>query len=106
MNIVCKERICAFYCIRMNPTAPNSNFGSQGIFAQIPTTNEKSVSDILFESNILNSEQFTKLKVDAANKGLSLDRALLEAKFVSPQVFYEARAKLLNTPFMAINSLP
>jgi type IV pilus assembly protein PilB len=90
----------------MDPAQP-TNFGSQGVFSQIPTgSTGKSVADIIFEEHHITPEQYSSLKVESANKSIPIDQALLDSKFVSDEKYYEARAKLINVPFVSIDTLP
>lgn len=64
------------------------------------------VTNFLFAEHLLTPEQFNTLKTNAANKGIDIDKILLDSKLVSDEVFYEARAKLINVPFISVASVP
>lgn len=92
----------------MDNAAQTSNgLGTQGVFSQISTPNTgRSVTDIIFEEHLITAEQYSTLKVESANKGIHVDRALLESKLIPDDKYYEAKAKLVNVPFVSIGTLP
>src|SRR5690554_4712448 len=91
----------------MDNSAPaNNGLGTQGVFSQINISNERSITDILFEERTITSEQYSNLKVESANKGQHVDKILLDSKIVPDEKYYEARAKLVNVPFISIANLP
>lgn len=67
---------------------------------------EKSVAGILLEEGVLTPKQFNQIKSDAVNKSLPLDLVLLDSKIVSENKYYEARAKLIGVPYVAIAAFP
>ena len=67
---------------------------------------EKSVAGILVEEGVLTHEQFSQIKSESVNKSLPLDLALLDSKIVPENTYYEARAKLIGVPYVAIAALP
>lgn len=71
-----------------------------------PLGESTTIASILMAEHILTDEQYAKLKVEAANKGLSIDKTILESKEVPEDKYYEARSKLINVPFMSIASIP
>ncbi len=81
-----------------NPQAPAQN--------NPPAAVDKSVAQILLSEKILTEDQYNSLKTEAANKGEQLDKLLLASKLVTDEVYYEARAKLIGAPFVAVGSLP
>ena len=85
-----------------NPAQPQT----QNAPNNIPGSAEKSVTSILLEEGFLSQVQYNQVKSDAIAKSLPLDRALLDAKIVADNLFYEARAKLIGIPFVSISSLP
>lgn len=91
----------------MDNSAPAKNgLGTQGVFSQVNISSERSVTNILFEERLITPEQYSSLKVESANKGLHIDRVLLDSKIVPEAKYYEARAKLVNVPFISIANLP
>ncbi len=95
----------------MDPSAPKSpsspTVNTQGIFSSqgsVPT--ERTATDVLFEEHVISPEQYNSLKVESANKGLSLDTVLLESKIIPDEKYYEVRAKLINVPFIDITTVP
>ncbi len=89
-----------------NSAQQNNGLGVQGVFAQANTSNERSVTDIVFEERLLTPDQYSMLKVESANKGVHIDRVLHDAQIISEEKYYEARAKLINVPFISLTSLP
>ncbi|HRN96578.1 MAG TPA: ATPase, T2SS/T4P/T4SS family, partial [Candidatus Levybacteria bacterium] len=91
----------------MEPAQPTNGVSTQGVFSQMDTQNTgRSVTDIVFEEHLITPEQYSALKVESANKGIHVDQALLDNKFVPEDKFYEAKAKLVNVPFVSIGTLP
>lgn len=66
----------------------------------------KTITDLLVEENILTKDQYNQLKLDAVNKGLDIDKLVLESKSVPLDKYYDARAKLIGVPFVSIANLP
>lgn len=66
----------------------------------------KSVADILTQEHTLTPDQLVQLKTQAANKGTSVDKLLLDTKIVGEEKYYEARAKLIDYPFVSVATLP
>ncbi|OIP57428.1 MAG: hypothetical protein AUK12_04070 [Candidatus Levybacteria bacterium CG2_30_37_29] len=66
----------------------------------------KSVADILAGEHILTPDQLVQLKTQAANNGTSVDKLLLDTKIVGEEKYYEARAKLIDYPFISVATLP
>ena len=65
-----------------------------------------SIADILVSEHFLTPEQFSRLKIEAVNKGASVDKILLESQIVNEDKYFEARAKLIQVPFTSISTLP
>lgn len=88
--------------------APPPMTGTQGVFAQIPSNgpDKRSITDIIFAERLITPEQYSDLKVQAANKGESIDKVLHDSKLIPEEKYYEARAKLINVPFIALATLP
>ncbi len=90
-----------------NSAQSTNNTGTQGVFSQMSNTiGERSIADILLEQRLLTNEQYSSLKVESANKGLHVDQVLLDSKMVPEEKYYEARAKLINVPFISMTSIP
>lgn len=66
----------------------------------------KTVGDILAEERLIDKSQFERLKVEAINKGINIDKLLIDSKVVPEDKFYEARSKLIGVPFISITKLP
>lgn len=79
---------------------------NQNTFATSNGASSKSVGDILAEEKLIDPNIYQQLKVEALNKGVNLDKLILETKVVSPEKYFEARAKLIGVPFVSVNRLP
>lgn len=66
----------------------------------------RTVTDILFEENILNEDQYNRIKLEAANTASSPDKLIIRDKLVNDDQYYEARAKLIGAPYIALSALP
>lgn len=64
------------------------------------------IADILVSEHLITPEQITRLKIEAVNKGESLDKLILANKLIDPAKYYDARAKLLQVPFADLSTLP
>lgn len=71
---------------------------------QIQTSN--SVADILLAEKLITQEQYSRLKIEAANKGENVDNLIKDLNLVGEEKYYEARAKLIGVPFASVLSLP
>lgn len=89
-----------------NTAQQNNGYGAQGIFSQSTPSTERSVADILYQQQLITPEQYSNLKVESANKGIRIDQVLLDSKLVPEEKFYEARAKLINVPFITLSTIP
>lgn len=72
----------------------------------IATAQEKSIASILLEERLITPDQYNQLKAEAVNKGVTIDKVLIQSKLVGQEVYYEARAKLIGIPFASIAILP
>ncbi len=89
----------------MDPTAQNN----QTLAQPQPISNStesKTIAKILLDEGILNQEQYTKIENESISRSLPIDKILLESNTVSEGTYFEARAKLIGVPFVAIGSLP
>lgn len=66
----------------------------------------KSITDILLEERTITEDQLANLKLQSANTGISIDKLILDTKVVGEEKYYEARAKLIGTPFVSVAHLP
>lgn len=73
------------------------------ITAQNPN---KSIVDILLQEGHLTQDQVAGLRVESANSNKSLDSLVLEKGAVPEEQYFEARAKLIGVPFVAMTNLP
>lgn len=72
----------------------------------VAQTSEKGIAGILLEEKLITSVQYNLLKTDSVNRGVSIDKVLLESKIVSEEAYYETRAKLIGIPFVSVATLP
>jgi len=90
-------------------TAQNNAVGNVGgnNFSHDSTyKTNKNIGDILIAEGILKPEQVEQIKIEAAKRGIDMEKLILEAQIVSEEQFYEARAKLYNIPFASVATLP
>lgn len=71
-----------------------------------PNGIKKTIGDVLVEEGILKPEQVTQLKVEAAKRGVDIEKLILEAQIVTEDKYFEAFAKLYNIPFASVSTLP
>ncbi len=69
-------------------------------------TNQNSIAAILLSEKLLDPTKFSELKIESANKNISIDRLLLDSKLVGEDKYYEARSKLIGVPFVSVALLP
>ena len=67
---------------------------------------EKTIADVLLEERLITLDQYNKLSADAAQRGIAVEKLLLETHAVSEEQYYEARSKLTGIPFVSIVTLP
>ncbi len=90
-----------------NTAQSTTGVNTQGIFSQMnPQSTGRSITDIVFSEKLITAEQYSSLKVESANKGVHIDQTLLESKLIPDEKYYEAKAKLINVPFVSIGTLP
>lgn len=63
----------------------------------------QTLADILLSEKVLTPEQYSLVKLETATTNKSLEDILLEKKLVSEVQISEAKAKLLNVPFILIS---
>ncbi|HVT01061.1 MAG TPA: GspE/PulE family protein, partial [Patescibacteria group bacterium] len=93
----------------MDPTAQTNNAQipvAQTAPPPIPTPEERTVASLLFSEKLITDTIYNQLKNDSINKGIAIDKLLLESKVVSEEVYYETRAKLIGVPFVSVTTLP
>jgi len=66
----------------------------------------KTIAEILLAEKKLTPEEYSRLKLEAAEKGQTIDQLLLSQKTVSEADYYQARAKLLGIPYLSVANLP
>ncbi len=69
-------------------------------------TMPQTIVDILFAEHILTPLQYEEIKVKSASEGRALDEVLESMHIVPDENFAEAKAKLLNVPFISLATTP
>lgn len=93
----------------MNPVQPTNTNTEQAPVTPPATSaqaGERTIASILQSEGLINDTVYNQLKTESINKSESIDKALLDSKLVSDEVYYEARAKLIGAPFVSVSSLP
>ena len=75
---------------------------SQNLSPQTLGENQ-TLSDILLSGKQITQEQYDDIKVKSASKGVSEDTIIESLNIVTPDKLSEAKAKLLNIPFMTLD---
>ena len=73
--------------------------------AAAPPPDAKTVLDVLFAEHKISKEQYDDVKVKTALDGSNPDDILKSLQLVSEDVFVEAKAKLLNVPYVSLASM-
>jgi type IV pilus assembly protein PilB len=69
------------------------------------TGDAKTVLDVIFAENKITKEQYDDVKVKSALGNQNPDEILKSLGIVSEDVFVEAKAKLLNVPYVSLSSM-
>lgn len=64
----------------------------------------QTIEDILFKQGLLTSEQVSSIKLESINTGATPEKIILEHSLVPIEKIAEARATLLNVPFIKLES--
>ncbi len=64
----------------------------------------QSLADVLFSDKLLTKEQYDDVKVKSASKGLSEESVIESLNVIPAEKFAEAKAKLLNIPFVSLDN--
>lgn len=67
-------------------------------------TDNQSLADLLFSQNLLTKEQYDDIKVKSASKGISEESILESLAIVPEEKIAEAKAKLLDIPFIDLST--
>lgn len=59
-----------------------------------------SVLDILYQAKILTQAQYNEIKVKSATTNSNVDTIVEQGKYVNEGMFYQAKAKLMNVPYV------
>jgi type IV pilus assembly protein PilB len=81
------------------PTAQDSTNFSVG-------PDQLTIGNILVQEKILTSDQYSKLKIEAAKQNTDVDTLIHNLQIVGEEKYFEAQAKMLNVPFTSVASLP
>lgn len=99
----------------MNPVQPPNNPTANPAPASTPqqntqqlqpSTTERSVTAILLSEKLITDAIYNQVKTDSIHRSENIDKVLLDSKVVSDEAYYEARAKLIGTPYVSIATLP
>lgn len=63
----------------------------------------RSIEDILFENQVITSEQLNLVKLESVNSGKPVEDVIKDHGFASEQDIIKARASLLNIPFIDLS---
>lgn len=72
--------------------------------SQSQGSSSQSLADVLFSDKLLTKEQYDDVKVKSASKGLSEESVIESLNVVPPEKFAEAKAKILNIPFVSLDN--
>lgn len=70
----------------------------------MPGNTAQTLEDILFRQGLLTADQLSSIKLESINTGQSAEKILLEHNLVPAEKIAEARAMLLNVPFVKLES--
>lgn len=62
----------------------------------------QTLEDILFQQGLLTSDQLSSIKLESINSGQPPEKIILEHNILPPDKIVEARAKMLNVPFIKL----
>lgn len=68
----------------------------------MPNLPAQTIEDILFRQGLLTGDQLSSIKLESINTGHPVEKILLEHNLVPPEKVAEARATLLNVPFVKL----
>lgn len=60
------------------------------------------IEDILFKQGLLTADQLSSIKLESINSGLSIGKLLLQHNLVTPDNIAQAKAQILNIPFIKL----
>ncbi len=89
----------------LTPRADNVTAQSIDATGTAGINDEKTVLDILLMEHKITKEQYDEVKVKAALDGANGDEILKSLQIVSEDAFAEAKAKLLNVPYVSLASM-
>lgn len=71
----------------------------------LPYTNNgnATLEEILFRQGLITQDQLSAIKLESINSGQASDKIILEHNLVSPDKIAEARAQLLNVPYIRLD---
>jgi type IV pilus assembly protein PilB len=74
---------------------------TQNLASQVVDSNQ-SLADALLSQNLITKEQYNDIKVKSASKGVSEETVVESLNIVTPEKLAQAKAKLLNIPFISL----
>ncbi len=72
--------------------------------SQSQGSSSQSLADVLFADKLLTKEQYDDVTVKSASKGLSEESVIESLNVIPAEKFAEAKAKLLNIPFVSLDN--
>lgn len=88
----------------INKPLANNQRGEVVADGVMDVSDARSASDLLFLEGQLTREQYDEIKVKSATLGQGMDEVLESLQMVGMDKFVEARAKVLNVPFIKLSS--
>lgn len=67
-----------------------------------PAQGQFGIEDILFKQGLLTQQQFSAIKLEAINSGLSSEQIITQHQLVQPGKIIAARAQLMGVPFISL----
>jgi type IV pilus assembly protein PilB len=76
-----------------------------GNLSSTQSSGSQSLADVLFSDKLLTKEQYNDVKVKSASKGLSEESVIESLNVVPAEKFAEAKAKILDIPFVSLDNV-
>ncbi len=75
------------------------------VSAQPPTSEPKTILDVLISQGAIDKIAYDKIKLENVNSGKTFEQIIDEKKFVSPEELAKAKAELFNLPFVDLKEI-
>lgn len=72
----------------------------------MPTAPSPTIEDILFKQGLLSSDQLSATKLESINSGQPIDKILIQHNLVPLDKITQAKAQILNLPFIKLEGKP